>query len=76
MSVVCSHVFIERTHNHNIQETNPFSYIEINGLKLPEPSAAYALLWEAVSGHDSTIDGKYLLLPTYGELTVTLNQDG
>ncbi|EIN10097.1 P-loop containing nucleoside triphosphate hydrolase protein [Punctularia strigosozonata HHB-11173 SS5] len=33
-------------------ETNPFTYVEINGLKIPEPSAAYGLLWEAVSGHD------------------------
>lgn len=39
------------------QETNPFSYVEINGLKISEPSAAYALLWEAVSGHDVEAEG-------------------
>ncbi|KZP17716.1 P-loop containing nucleoside triphosphate hydrolase protein [Athelia psychrophila] len=38
-------------------ETNPFTYVEINGLKLPEPSAAYSLLWEGVSGHDVAADG-------------------
>ncbi|KAF8634081.1 hypothetical protein AX15_001083 [Amanita polypyramis BW_CC] len=38
-------------------ETNPFTYVEINGLKIPEPSAAYTLLWEGVSGHDVAKDG-------------------
>ncbi|KAG9002074.1 Origin recognition complex, subunit 1 [Tulasnella sp. JGI-2019a] len=38
-------------------ETNPFTYVEINGLRLPEPSAAYAVLWEAVSGHDAAKEG-------------------
>ncbi|KAI6154604.1 P-loop containing nucleoside triphosphate hydrolase protein [Pisolithus tinctorius] len=38
-------------------ETNPFTYVEINGLKIPEPSAAYNLLWEIVSGHDLAKDG-------------------
>ncbi|KAG6334745.1 hypothetical protein ID866_4346 [Astraeus odoratus] len=38
-------------------ESNPFTYVEINGLKIPEPSAAYNLLWETVSGHDVTTDG-------------------
>ncbi|KAI0313860.1 P-loop containing nucleoside triphosphate hydrolase protein [Amylostereum chailletii] len=33
-------------------ETNPFTYVEINGLRIPEPSAAYSVLWEGVSGHD------------------------
>jgi origin recognition complex subunit 1 len=42
----------------HFQETNPFTYVEINGLKIPEPSAAYALLWEAVSGHDSAAEGR------------------
>lgn len=40
-----------------IQEGNPFTYVEINGLRIPEPSAAYGLLWEAVSGHDVAKDG-------------------
>ncbi|KAI9454389.1 hypothetical protein BJY52DRAFT_1225114 [Lactarius psammicola] len=38
-------------------ETNPFTYVEINGLRIPEPNAAYGLLWEAISGHDSATDG-------------------
>ncbi|KAG9089988.1 Origin recognition complex, subunit 1 [Ceratobasidium sp. 370] len=38
-------------------EISPFSYVEINGLRIPEPSAAYALLWEAISGHDATQHG-------------------
>ena len=39
------------------QEINPFSYVEINGLKIAEPVAAYNLLWEGVSGHDVEKDG-------------------
>ena len=31
------------------QEINSFSYVEINGLKISEPVAAYNLLWEGVS---------------------------
>ncbi|KAF8072242.1 P-loop containing nucleoside triphosphate hydrolase protein [Lyophyllum atratum] len=38
-------------------ETNPFTYVEINGLKIPEPPAAYSLLWEGVCGHDVTKHG-------------------
>ncbi|CAE6424946.1 unnamed protein product [Rhizoctonia solani] len=38
-------------------EINPFSYVEINGLRIPEPNAAYALLWEAISGHDVSQHG-------------------
>ncbi|KAG8733717.1 Origin recognition complex, subunit 1 [Ceratobasidium sp. 423] len=38
-------------------EINPFSYVEINGLRIPEPNAAYALLWEAISGHDAAQHG-------------------
>jgi origin recognition complex subunit 1 len=34
-----------------------FTYVEINGLRIPKPSAAYGLLWEAISGHDMTTDG-------------------
>jgi origin recognition complex subunit 1 len=44
-------------HSPFSQETSPFTYVEINGLKIPEPSAAYSLLWEAVSGHDAKKDG-------------------
>ncbi|KAF9511046.1 hypothetical protein BS47DRAFT_1373169 [Hydnum rufescens UP504] len=28
-------------------ESNPFTYVEVNGLKIPEPSAAYGVLWGA-----------------------------
>ncbi|KIO17608.1 hypothetical protein M407DRAFT_84816 [Tulasnella calospora MUT 4182] len=38
-------------------ETNPFTYVEINGLRLSDPSAAYGVLWEAVSGHDVEREG-------------------
>ncbi|KAI0034757.1 P-loop containing nucleoside triphosphate hydrolase protein [Vararia minispora EC-137] len=38
-------------------EVNPFTYVEINGLRIPEPSAAYGILWEALSGHDVTTLG-------------------
>lgn len=38
-------------------EANPFTFVEINGLRIPEPSAAYGLLWEAVSGHDASKEG-------------------
>lgn len=57
---VCSLLFSTGASPHfNIiwQETNPFTYVEINGLRVPEPSAAYNLLWETVSGHDMASDG-------------------
>ena len=38
-------------------ETNPFTYVEINGLKIPEASVAYSLLWEGVLGHDVATHG-------------------
>ncbi|KAK0469491.1 P-loop containing nucleoside triphosphate hydrolase protein [Desarmillaria tabescens] len=38
-------------------ETNPFTYVEINGLRIPEPNAAYNVLWEGISGHDVKKDG-------------------
>ncbi|KAJ7196826.1 P-loop containing nucleoside triphosphate hydrolase protein [Mycena pura] len=38
-------------------ETNPFTYVEINGLRIPEPTAAYSLLWEVVSGHNVAKEG-------------------
>ena len=40
-----------------IQETNPFTYVEINGLRIPDPGAAYNLLWEGLSGHDVAREG-------------------
>ncbi|QRV79356.1 AAA family ATPase [Ceratobasidium sp. AG-Ba] len=44
-------------------EISPFSYVEINGLRIPEPSAAYALLWEAISGHDAAQHGHLSISP-------------
>lgn len=41
----------------SFQEVNPFTYVEINGLKIPDPSAAYNLLWEGISGHDVGREG-------------------
>ncbi|KAF8557656.1 P-loop containing nucleoside triphosphate hydrolase protein [Imleria badia] len=38
-------------------ETIPFTYVEINGLRIPEPAAAYNLLWETISGHDVSTGG-------------------
>lgn len=37
--------------------------MEINGLKIPEPSAAYNLLWESVSGHDPAMNGYLKISP-------------
>ena len=30
--------------------TNPFTYVEVNGLRLPEPNAAYGVVWDALCG--------------------------
>ncbi|KAJ6513258.1 P-loop containing nucleoside triphosphate hydrolase protein [Mycena sanguinolenta] len=38
-------------------EMNPFTYVEINGLRIPEPMAAYTLLWEILSGRDVAKEG-------------------
>lgn len=38
---------------HNLRaspEAGPFDFVEINGMKLADPSQAYSLLWEAISG--------------------------
>ncbi|RPD52623.1 hypothetical protein L227DRAFT_589631 [Lentinus tigrinus ALCF2SS1-6] len=47
----------ELKHMAKQNEANPFAYVEINGLKIPEPAVAYGLLWEAVCGHDTAKDG-------------------
>lgn len=52
---------LKRMAEHN--ESNPFTYVEINGLKIPEPSAAYNLLWESVSGHDPAMNGYLKISP-------------
>ncbi|BEI82356.1 hypothetical protein CcaverHIS002_0302240 [Cutaneotrichosporon cavernicola] len=35
-------------------EIAPFSYVEINGLKIPSPAHAYSVLWEEISGQRGT----------------------
>lgn len=35
-------------------ELAPFSYVEINGLKIPSPQHAYTVLWENISGQHGT----------------------
>ncbi|KAJ4487764.1 P-loop containing nucleoside triphosphate hydrolase protein [Lentinula aciculospora] len=50
-------VIRELKHLAENNEVNPFTYCEINGLRIPEASAAYTLLWEVVSGHDVAKDG-------------------
>ncbi|CDS02151.1 hypothetical protein [Sporisorium scitamineum] len=35
-------------------EMNPFSFVEINGMKLADASQAYTLLWSAISGGQRT----------------------
>jgi origin recognition complex subunit 1 len=57
MFVVFIALYRCRVDTNTCQETNPFTYVEINGLRIPEPTAAYSLLWEAVSGHDVTKEG-------------------
>ncbi|KAF5339244.1 hypothetical protein D9758_013297 [Tetrapyrgos nigripes] len=50
-------VIRELTRMAKDNETNPFTYCEINGLRIPEPSAAYNLLWESISNHDVAKEG-------------------
>ncbi len=45
------------------QEASPFTYVEVNGLKIPEPSAAYGLLWETLSGRDIAEEGRLRISP-------------
>lgn len=49
--------FSRLTNVDHSQEANPFTYVEINGLKIPSPHDAYNLLWETISGHDVAADG-------------------
>lgn len=39
----------------------PFSYVEINGLKVPTPQHAYVTLWEAISGQQRVSSTKVAL---------------
>jgi len=55
--VVLCQFILKLTNAGHQQEANPFTYVEINGLKIPSPHAAYNLLWETISGHDVGVDG-------------------
>lgn len=33
----------------SLQEINPFTYVEINGLRVQTPAHAYSLLWNGIS---------------------------
>jgi origin recognition complex subunit 1 len=50
VSVLSFFFYIQQGGGANNQELPPFSYVEINGLKIPSPQHAYTVLWEAVSG--------------------------
>ena len=39
-----------------LQELPPFEYVEINGLKIPDPGHAYVVLWEALAGMSPDIE--------------------
>ncbi|PVF93593.1 P-loop containing nucleoside triphosphate hydrolase protein [Serendipita vermifera] len=54
-------------------ECNPFTFVEINGLRVPEPNAAYPLLWEAIVGHDATTHGHLKISPKEALKRLTLH---
>lgn len=45
-----------------IQEISPFQFVEINGMKVTEPSYAYVLLWLALSDQKVTANHALQLL--------------
>lgn len=49
----------------SMKELNDFDYLEINGLKLLNPNAAYERLWEFVSGYKVSATNSALLLENY-----------
>jgi hypothetical protein len=56
-NVCFSRNFYEKSRiDQTLVPSRTFTYVEINGLRIPEPSAAYGLLWEAISGHDTATD--------------------
>jgi origin recognition complex subunit 1 len=44
------------------QEVSPFQFVEINGMKVTEPSYAYVLLWMALSDQKVTANHALQLL--------------
>jgi origin recognition complex subunit 1 len=43
-------VILELSDLHNRGELFNFEYIEINGMKLPQPHHAYSVLWKQLTG--------------------------
>lgn len=65
-------------HSHPIQTLNPFEFLEINGMKLTEPSQAFVELWNFVGPADQRIRSpktaltnleNYFKIPTPGRKT-------
>ena len=44
-------------------EANPFAYVEINGLKIPDPVSAYPVLWEALCHRKVDEEGHSRITP-------------
>jgi origin recognition complex subunit 1 len=44
------------------QELSDFQFVEINGMKVTEPTYAYVLLWKALSGQKATANHALQLL--------------
>ncbi|CAG8534094.1 13282_t:CDS:10 [Acaulospora colombiana] len=58
---------------YTLHECNPFTFVEINGLRVPEPNAAYPLLWEAIVGHDASTHGHLKISPKEALKRLTLH---
>lgn len=43
------------------QDMDPFTFVEINGMKIADPSAAFSLLWETLSGTGDKLPPKQAL---------------
>ena len=55
----------QMTESQSLGEIKPFSYVELNGLKLLNPNVAYEVLWEHISGHRVVATNAALLLEEY-----------
>ncbi|ORY87151.1 P-loop containing nucleoside triphosphate hydrolase protein [Protomyces lactucae-debilis] len=47
------------------KELYPFKFVEINGMKIPDPAQAYARLWESLTGQRVTAQHALSLLQEY-----------
>lgn len=52
-------VSLQVTHKGH-QEISPFTYVEINGLRISEPAAAYPMLWAAISQQEGGKPDQYV----------------